>query len=86
MRRPYLGGVSLDGQGCVDRQHFEQEGKLALEYIFDLGAQAPRVVCDPLAQGPLGNAIIQNHCVAFGMSSHPELEGKEEKEKRDPFA
>lgn len=70
---PYLVGVRLDGEGCVDRQHLEEEGQAALEGVLHLRPQADRVVGDPLAQGLLGDAVIPDDGIAPGMRAHPEL-------------
>lgn len=66
--------VGLYGQGCVDRQDLEEEGQLALEGVFDLGAQAGREVGDPLAQRGLCNPVVFNLGITFGVSTHPQLQ------------
>ena len=66
-------GVGLYGQSCVDREHFEEEGQLALEGVLNLGAQTGREVGDPLAQCGLRNPVVFNLGIAFWVGAHPEL-------------
>lgn len=66
--------VSLDGQRCVDRQHLEEEGQLAMEGVLNLCTQARRAAGDPLAQRGLGNAVVFDLGVALRMCAHPQLE------------
>lgn len=67
-------GVGLYGQGCIDREDFEEEGQLTLEGVFDLGAQASREVGDPLAQCGLCDPVVFNLGIPFWVGTHPQLE------------
>lgn len=66
--------MCLDGQSHVDRQDLEEEGQLTVERVFDFGAEASRVVGNPLAQCCLGDAVVFDLGVAFRVSAHPQLE------------
>lgn len=70
------GGVGLYGQSRIDREHFEEEGQLALEGVFHLGAQAGGEVGDPLAQRGLRDPVVLDLGVAFRVGAHPQLEEK----------
>lgn len=67
-------GVGLYGQSCIDREDFKEEGQLALEGVFDLGAQAGREVGDPLAQRGLRDPVVFNLGITFWVGTHPQLE------------
>lgn len=67
-------GVSLDGQGRVDRQDLEEEGQLTLEGVLDLGSQAGGGPGDPLTQRGLAHSVVLNLSVTFGVSPHPQLQ------------
>ena len=66
--------MGLYGQCCVDRKDFEEEGQLALEGVFDFGAQAGREVGDPLAQSGLCDPVVFNLGITFWVGTHPQLE------------
>lgn len=69
----YPVGMSLYGQSGVNWQDLEEEGQLAMESVFDLWPQACWVVCDPLAQRPLGYPVVLDEGVSFGVSARPQL-------------
>lgn len=73
-------GMRLDGQSRVDGQHFEKERELPVERVLDLWPQAPREICNPLSQCPLGYPVVFDQSVAFGVSTHPKL-GRQQKTK-----
>lgn len=75
--------MGLYGQGCVDREDFEEEGQLSLEGVLDLGAQAGREVGDPLAQRGLRDPVVFNLGVTFWVSPHPQLEQTAEITSKD---
>lgn len=72
--RTHLVGVGLYGQSRIDRQDFEEERQLTLEGVFHLGAQAGGVVGYPLAQGGLGDPVVLDLSITFGVGTHPQLE------------
>lgn len=72
----HLVGVGLNRQGRVDRQHLEQEGKLALEGVFDFGSQAAWEVSNPLAQGGLAYPVVLDLSIGFRVGAHPQLDSR----------
>lgn len=74
--------MSLDGQCCVDRQHLEEEGQLAMEGVLDLCTQARRAAGDPLAQCGLGDAVVFDLGIALWVCAHPQLEEMKDSEEQ----
>ena len=72
----YPVGMGLNRQGCVDRQHFEEEGQLASEGVFDFGSQAAWALSNPLAQGGLACTVVLDLRIGFRVGPHPQLEAR----------
>ena len=68
--------MGLDRQGCVDRQHFKEEGQLASEGVFDFGSQAAWELSNPLAQGGLACTDVLDLSIGFRVGPHPQLDAR----------